>query len=235
MAGDATAHRRAQRPRARRARLPARQLQQLPQRLRSAAAARAALRLSAGVGWRPAGHRDDARRGEPVHATRRVDARRPRTASAIRTRPPARRHRCVDADAAVRPSPRRSHGAELDRGLGHSRPRLDQCSHSQPDHCKETMTMKSSTRILTFSVISALITGTAAFALAPRPDQRTPVERGKYLVTAMGCNDCHTPWKMGPDGPAPDMSRMLSGHPAQMAMPAAPAATPEWPTAVSGT
>ena len=39
------------------------------------------------------------------------------------------------------------------------------------------------------------------------------VERGKYLVTVGGCNDCHTPLKMGPKGPEPDMSRMLSGHP----------------------
>jgi len=44
----------------------------------------------------------------------------------------------------------------------------------------------------------------------PKP---SPAERGKYLVTAMGCNDCHTPWKMGPNGPEPDMTRFLSGHP----------------------
>lgn len=43
--------------------------------------------------------------------------------------------------------------------------------------------------------------------------KQSPAERGKYLVTAMGCNDCHTPWKMGPNGPEPDMTRMLSGHP----------------------
>jgi mono/diheme cytochrome c family protein len=39
------------------------------------------------------------------------------------------------------------------------------------------------------------------------------LERGKYLVTVGGCNDCHTPLKMGPKGPEPDMDRMLSGHP----------------------
>jgi len=44
-----------------------------------------------------------------------------------------------------------------------------------------------------------------------QPDSR--VERGKYLVTIGGCNDCHTPLKMGAKGPEPDMSRMLSGHP----------------------
>lgn len=42
---------------------------------------------------------------------------------------------------------------------------------------------------------------------------RARVERGRYLVTIGGCNDCHTPLKMGPKGPEPDMTRMLSGHP----------------------
>ncbi len=42
------------------------------------------------------------------------------------------------------------------------------------------------------------------------------VQRGDYLVKIMGCNDCHTPWKMGPQGPEPDMDRFLSGHPEQI-------------------
>ena len=49
------------------------------------------------------------------------------------------------------------------------------------------------------------------------------VERGGYLVWAMGCNDCHTPWKMGQKGPEMDFSRRLSGHPADLKMPAPPA------------
>lgn len=48
------------------------------------------------------------------------------------------------------------------------------------------------------------------------------VERGKYLVTVAGCNDCHTPLVMGPNGPEPDMSRMLSGHPDSMPLPPPP-------------
>jgi hypothetical protein len=41
------------------------------------------------------------------------------------------------------------------------------------------------------------------------------VKRGEYLVRFGGCHDCHTPWKLAPplDAPAPDMTRMLSGHP----------------------
>lgn len=48
------------------------------------------------------------------------------------------------------------------------------------------------------------------------------VERGAYLVRTMGCNDCHTPWKMGPRGPEQDMSRALTGHPADLVMPPPP-------------
>ena len=54
---------------------------------------------------------------------------------------------------------------------------------------------------------------------------RARVQRGEYLVTVGGCNDCHTPLKMGPTGPEPDMSRMLSGHPEHYKL-TAPAATP---------
>lgn len=50
-----------------------------------------------------------------------------------------------------------------------------------------------------------------------------PVARGAYLVTVLGCNDCHTPFKLGPEGPEPDMERMLSGHPEELLMPEPPA------------
>ena len=64
-------------------------------------------------------------------------------------------------------------------------------------------------------------TGPAASAAEPdrKPDR---VARGAYLVKVMACNDCHTPWKMGKDGPEPDMSRMLSGHPETMPLPPPP-------------
>jgi mono/diheme cytochrome c family protein len=54
----------------------------------------------------------------------------------------------------------------------------------------------------------------ASRPVPPAPiDKALQVKRGEYLVTIGGCNDCHTPWVMGPNGPAPDMSRALSGHP----------------------
>ncbi|MCM2269667.1 MAG: diheme cytochrome c-553 [Thermoanaerobaculia bacterium] len=54
------------------------------------------------------------------------------------------------------------------------------------------------------------------------------VERGRYIVTTSGCNDCHTPWQMGPNGPEPDMSRMLSGHPREMELPPPPPLSGPW-------
>jgi hypothetical protein len=42
------------------------------------------------------------------------------------------------------------------------------------------------------------------------------IEKGKYLVEIMGCRDCHSPKTMTAQGPALDMSRDLSGHPAAM-------------------
>ena len=54
------------------------------------------------------------------------------------------------------------------------------------------------------------------------------LERGAYLVKIMGCHDCHTPLKLGPRGPEPDMSRALTGHPAEMIMPPAPALSGPW-------
>ena len=55
---------------------------------------------------------------------------------------------------------------------------------------------------------------TSAQAPAAKADPQTEkVKRGKYMVMVGSCTDCHTPMKMTPDGPAPDMERFLSGHP----------------------
>ena len=46
-----------------------------------------------------------------------------------------------------------------------------------------------------------------------------PVSRGKYLVTIGQCNDCHSPKIMTQRGPIDDTTRLLSGHPANDALP----------------
>ncbi|HYH94945.1 diheme cytochrome c-553 [Hyalangium sp.] len=70
---------------------------------------------------------------------------------------------------------------------------------------------------------------------APATKASKQVQRGEYLVTISGCNDCHTPFAMGPEGPAPDMTKMLSGHPESLKMPAAPPPAGPWIVAFAGT
>ncbi|MCE9627188.1 MAG: cytochrome c [Candidatus Eisenbacteria bacterium] len=68
------------------------------------------------------------------------------------------------------------------------------------------------TRIITATalVIASLaaVTGISG-AVARKTDTRAQkIERGRYLATTMGCNDCHTP---GMFYGAPDFARQLSG------------------------
>lgn len=42
---------------------------------------------------------------------------------------------------------------------------------------------------------------------------------GKHIITIGGCNDCHTPKKMGPMGPEDNMDLLLSGNPSQVPAP----------------
>ena len=68
---------------------------------------------------------------------------------------------------------------------------------------------------------------------APAEASTTPVERGRYLVMAMGCHDCHTPKKMGPNGPEFDFSRALSGHPEGTPLPTPPEPRGPWVASAS--
>lgn len=75
----------------------------------------------------------------------------------------------------------------------------------------------------------------AAGAAKPAAASLATVKRGEYLVKVAGCHDCHTPVKLGPNGPEPDMARALSGHPAEMVMPPAPKLAGPWIGAVGAT
>jgi mono/diheme cytochrome c family protein len=97
-------------------------------------------------------------------------------------------------------------------------------------------TVASLTRLgglgLILVLLGAIATGCSprsADASSDETAMQARVARGGYLVNSIGCSDCHTPWKMGPNGPEPDMSRMLSGHPESYKI-TAPAAAPdgEW-------
>jgi len=79
--------------------------------------------------------------------------------------------------------------------------------------------MTKPTNLLTigFALTTALAATAGCRQPAPQPkaDKVAQVERGRFLVSIGGCNDCHTPLKFDADVgmPLPDMSRMLSGHP----------------------
>jgi hypothetical protein len=61
----------------------------------------------------------------------------------------------------------------------------------------------------------AACTGGKTTPAKPEPiSQDSLIKRGNYLVSAMGCDDCHSPKKMGPQGPEVDFDRRFSGHPA---------------------
>lgn len=52
-----------------------------------------------------------------------------------------------------------------------------------------------------------------------------PVKHGEHLVNAIGCHDCHTPKVFSEQGMDLDTSRLLSGHPADEALPSYDAGT----------
>lgn len=65
------------------------------------------------------------------------------------------------------------------------------------------------------AVVTALVactSGSGETQKAGAISQDSLIKRGEYLVTIAGCDDCHTPKKMGPMGPELDMSVRLSGY-----------------------
>lgn len=49
---------------------------------------------------------------------------------------------------------------------------------------------------------------------SPLPTQAEMVRRGEYLVNGIGCDDCHSPKRMGAKGPEVVPELRLSGYPA---------------------
>ena len=54
---------------------------------------------------------------------------------------------------------------------------------------------------------------------AAAPDKATMIARGEYLVKICGCNDCHSPKRMGANGPEIIPELMLSGYPGTQPVP----------------
>jgi cytochrome c553 len=70
--------------------------------------------------------------------------------------------------------------------------------------------------VLSLALMSALQAGAASPASGARPSPER-VKRGEYLVTVIGCSDCHSP-KIDQQM-TPDSSRLLSGRPISTAPP----------------
>lgn len=67
-----------------------------------------------------------------------------------------------------------------------------------------------------------LLTLAALAAQAAQAAGQDRIERGRYLVTTSDCAACHTPLKIGANGPEPDASLRFAGHPQNLVMPAVP-------------
>ena len=82
--------------------------------------------------------------------------------------------------------------------------------------------MKSITTILIFTGrLCALFFQEVTFASGSDKNQEL-IKRGEDLVSYGGCNDCHTPKLFTAQGPEPDPSRLLSGHPSDVKLPDIP-------------
>ncbi len=68
--------------------------------------------------------------------------------------------------------------------------------------------------------LTAAVLSASAFAQDVAKDKQ--IKRGEFIAKVGGCSDCHAPLKPGPNGPAPDLSRGLTGHPEGLKMPPAP-------------
>jgi mono/diheme cytochrome c family protein len=74
-----------------------------------------------------------------------------------------------------------------------------------PTH-KTTMLMSLAIAAFSAAMLSAIAPSVQDGGVSSE-QKKARVERGAHLVKTMGCNDCHTPLKMGPRGPEPDLGR----------------------------
>jgi hypothetical protein len=91
---------------------------------------------------------------------------------------------------------------------------------------------------VTVAALSLAVPAQARAQAAEQARAQTAAEkiaRGKYIVSTSACHDCHTPWKMGANGPEPDMTRALSGHPQDFKLPPPPKLEMPWVAAFAAT
>lgn len=78
--------------------------------------------------------------------------------------------------------------------------------------------------LLVMGVATAVLVACNDASSKEKNETRTPtmeerVSRGAYLVSTVGCDDCHSPKRMGPNGPEIIPELRLSGYPSGKALP----------------
>mgnify|MGYP000582878694 CR=1 FL=1 len=86
--------------------------------------------------------------------------------------------------------------------------------------------MKHKRNLSALALVAILFITIASCKNEPQESTQSPEEsvelnaeneiiRGKYLVGITGCNDCHSPKRMGPNGPEVIPELLLSGYPSE--------------------
>lgn len=73
--------------------------------------------------------------------------------------------------------------------------------------------------VLFYGIISCQNSGTASSPKPNQPESVQLVKRGEYLVNTIGCDDCHSPKKMGAMGPEVIAELRFSGYPSNRPLP----------------
>jgi mono/diheme cytochrome c family protein len=95
---------------------------------------------------------------------------------------------------------------------------------------------KVRTTVLTVLLTGAFVACSLSLFAQQRGNAQAPsaamIARGKYLVTIQDCNGCHTPFN---EKGEPDMSKMLSGHPANVKVAAPRPRSGDWLVSINST
>lgn len=78
--------------------------------------------------------------------------------------------------------------------------------------------MNTGTRVLIASLTLLAATSSSVCAAGEKAN-KDQIERGRYLANTGLCHDCHSPKIFTAAGPEPDMTKPLSGHPADSPLP----------------
>lgn len=80
---------------------------------------------------------------------------------------------------------------------------------------RKTILALGAVTVITSTVFMACQDSAAAEEKTTGITKKEMVKRGAYLVNTIGCDDCHSPKRMGPNGPEIIPELRLSGYPAK--------------------